>query len=129
MLPVALAAALTATVSDGFDWSKASDDLRFASLKPVMTLAEAERLRAGRAPEMIGCGVARSEHGHKVGAYTNGYTLKPTGHNDGVAVTFRSHGPDGKVAGSVGRVVGFWVNGVAYKRNKEGLFVAQPAKK
>jgi hypothetical protein len=124
MIPLALAASLTVAV-ETLDWSKASDDLRFGLLKPVMTLEEAERLRAGLASRLIGCGIGRSIHGNMVGFYTDSYTLKPTGHKNDVWVTFEWHGPDSKVAGSTSMVVGLRIDGVRYKRNKEGLYVAQ----
>lgn len=126
MLPVALAAALAVTVSDGLDWSKASDDLRFASLKPVMTLDEALRLTVGKEMFAQGCGTAKTETGEIVSACVDDYSYRLTGRKDVVGFCFYLH--SGPNPPKKGILVAFHADEVLYKRNKEGLFVAQPKK-
>ena len=154
MLPLALTAALAVSGPDLIDWAKATDDMRFALLKPVMAEKEVRRLFAGKEQRTQACGFSMTADGKGRNYSGAGYRYKLTGRDEVVGMTFDFLGPvwgeepkpapeelppygqwgpggwaQPKAKVIPGELVGFSTEGVRYKRTKEGLFEAQPAKK
>lgn len=148
MLAFAIAASFT-TLPDAIDWSKASDNLRFASLKPVMTEAEVQRLRVGKQSDFIGCGSGTVKDGNTLSGCDLGYVFKLTGRKEPLCIHFDLIGqavkelqPADPWASSwsgwgqdrspppkpvLWTLVSFEVEaGATYKRNEDGLYVAEP---
>lgn len=152
MLPVAVAATFAVSMSDAFDWTKASDDLRFALLKPVMKYEEVIRLKVGKKLNAIGCGTAKDENGNLVSSCEWTYWYRQKSRDRTMGISFFVHDvyrdpntprTDTWAAASAGghdprtlkpkqvnpNIVAFRVDDVLYRRNKDGLFVAQSGKK
>lgn len=126
MLPLAVVTTFAVAVSDGIDWSKASDDLRFASLKPVMTEGEVRRLRLGKKADLIGCGGDMDKEGNTVVCCDLGYSFKLKGRKVPLTISFvQIHQP--KVMPWA--LVSFKIEGGAtYRPNSIGQYVAVPTK-
>jgi hypothetical protein len=147
MLPLALTAALATSGPDLIDWAKATDDMRFALLKPVMTEKEVRRLFAGKEMSHQGCGYAKTETGEVVGASSSIYHYSLTGRKEEGCISFHHmypnaapaeadpevwrgwNGQPAKPQPRRGILFAFRADEVMYKRTKDGLFEAQPAKK
>jgi len=135
------------------DWSKATDDQRFALLKPVMTYEEVERLWIGKKQDVQACGQAKDDNGNLIGSYDGIFWYKISGRTQGVTMSFTVQDvyrdpnkprTDTWGAGWGGgrfdlppsppkrvkpNLVFFRADGVIYRRNKDGLYVAEPTKK
>lgn len=152
MLPIAVTAALAATGPDLIDWSKATDDMRFALLKPVMTATEVERLKIGKTEFAQGCGQAKDDRGRFAPACVTSYSYTLTGRAKPVGIQFTIHGefespedierrvqtqvadrgrwqPPAPPAQSKWKLVSFRADGVLYRLNKDGLYVTESGKK
>ena len=145
MLAFALATALT-TLPDSIIWAKASDNLRFASLKPVMTEAEVERLKVGKKSDVIGCGSGTDKDGNTFSGCSLGYDYQLAGYKEPLSISFDLIGvsvqkkesdnppyrwgvdpPPPPPKTVIWTLVSFRVQGGAtYRRNKDGLYVAEP---
>jgi len=144
MFAFAIATTL-ATLPDSIVWAKASDDLRFASFKPVMTEVEVKRLKVGKECDRIGCGSGTDKDGNTISGCSLTYCYQLAGHKEPLSISFDLIGVSVQKKESddqpyrwggnqpppprsvIWTLVSFKVEGGAtYRRNKDGLYVAEP---
>ena len=155
MFATVAVASLFVSGPEWIDWTRATDDMRWALLKPVMSRADVDRLRVGKEDFAEGCGQAKDEAGNLVGAYIAHFSYKLSGRTEPVTISFTVRdvcimGPMldelRPSAWSVGfggttyapppapkrlppNLVAFRADEVLYLRDKDGRYVAQPKKK